>query len=141
MKNIDLRAYGYVNGKPVYSRDEFVFAVRGFGAIESDEELMTFAEEVSYHWQSSGHTHSFTGFYLSDYALSEPYQSLTIKEFERLKELQREAKKAEDEEDKARDWQLKGTYHYADNSTEEIWIDKNGIKKTVMIVGPHGDVC
>ena len=27
----DPNVYGYVNGKPTYSRDEFIFTVRGFG--------------------------------------------------------------------------------------------------------------
>lgn len=32
MKNgKEMRVYGTVNGRPVYSRDEFVYACRGFG--------------------------------------------------------------------------------------------------------------
>jgi hypothetical protein len=88
----DPNVYGYVNGKAVYSRDEFIFTSRGFEEIISDAELLKFAEKVTYGWQDSGHKQSFAGFYLSDYALSEPYRSLTKKEFARLKELQKQAR-------------------------------------------------
>lgn len=84
--------YGYVNGKPTYSADEYVYKVRGFEAIESDEQLMQFAEKVTGHWYDAGHRHKFIDFYLSDYALSEPYRSLTKKEFARLKQLQEQAR-------------------------------------------------
>lgn len=36
----DPNVYGYVNGKPTYSRDEFIFTVRGFGPIENDADLL-----------------------------------------------------------------------------------------------------
>ena len=42
----DPNVYGYVNGKPTYSRDEFIFTVRGFGPIENDADLLAFAEKV-----------------------------------------------------------------------------------------------
>ena len=84
--------YGYVNGKKVYSRDEFVFARRGFEEITSDKELIEYAKKVTYDWSYSGRHQSFVGFYLSDYCQSEPYASLTKKEFERLKALQVAAK-------------------------------------------------
>ena len=32
--------YGYVNGKPVFSRDEFIFEHRKRGPIEDDAELI-----------------------------------------------------------------------------------------------------
>lgn len=83
--------YGYVNGQAVQSRDEYVFKCRGFEAIESDDQLMKFAEKVTGHWSDAGHRNKFIDFYLSDYALSEPYKSLTLKEFKRLKELQAQA--------------------------------------------------
>ena len=133
--------YGWVNGEPVFSRDEFVFKARHRGAIEDDAELLAFAEKVTGHWYSSGWRHSFESFYLSDYALSEPRASLTLKEFDRLKELQQQARDAAKAADDAREWKLKDTIHWADNSVEEIWIDKDGIEKREMIVGPHGDVC
>ena len=34
--------YGYVNGKPVFSRDEFIFEHRKRGPIEDDAELSAF---------------------------------------------------------------------------------------------------
>lgn len=88
----DPNVYGYVNGKAVYSRDEFIFASRGFGEMTTDAEILKYAEKVTYGWQDSGHKHTFAGFYLSDYALSEPYRSLTKKEWERLKVLHQQAR-------------------------------------------------
>lgn len=88
----DPNVYGYVNGQPVYSAEEFKYKKRGFEEIISDAELMKYAEKVTGNWSSAGHSHKFVNFYLSDYALSEPYASLTKKEFERLKELQKIAK-------------------------------------------------
>ena len=138
---MEKRVYGHVNGEPVYSRDEFVFKCRGFGAIETDEELMEFAQKASGNWYRSGHQQKFIEFYLSDYAYDEPYHSLTKKEFARLKELQKiameEYKRAEEE----RQWKYVTTYYYADNSEIEIWEDKNGIRKEVMVTGSHGDAC
>ena len=88
----DKRVYGYVNGKPAYSADEYVYAIRGFEELKSDKELLDYAEKVTHHWYDAGHRHKFITFFLSDYALSEPYRSLTKKEFERLKELQKQAR-------------------------------------------------
>ncbi len=131
--------YGYVNGKAVYSRDEFIFTCRGFGAITSDEELLKFAEKVSSNWYEAGWHRTFTTFYLSN--LSEPCRSLTLKEITRLKELQEIARKKEKEADEAREWKYVKTIYWADNSEEEVWEDKNGVRKTVMVVAPHGDAC
>lgn len=86
--------YGYVNGKPVFSRDEFIFEHRKRGPIEDDAELIAFAEKATSGWHNAGWSHSFISFYLSDYALSEPFASLTLSEFGRLKELQQEAREA-----------------------------------------------
>lgn len=133
--------YGYVNGKPVFSRDEFIFEHRKRGPIEDDTELIAFAEKATSGWHNAGWSHSFISFYLSDYALSEPFASLTVKEFNRLKELQQAAREAEKAADDAREWKLHQTIYWADNSVEEIWIDKNGATKSVMTVGPHGDAC
>ena len=138
---MDKNIYGWVNGEPVYSADEFVFKKRGFGAITDDAELLKFAEKASWGWQSAGHKHSFVSFYLSDYALAEPFRSLTKAEFNRLKELQAQARKEAEEADKAREWKYVRTIYWADNSIEEIWQDKDGIEKSVMVTGPHGDVC
>ncbi len=135
------RVYGYVNGKAVSSRDEFIFTARGFGPIENDDELLAFAQKVTSNWYDAGHRRTFTSFYLSDYALSEPYRSLTLKEFARLKELQKEAIAVEKTADDAREWKYKETIYWADNSVEEVWEDKDGNTKTVMVTGPHGDAC
>lgn len=137
----DPRVYGYYNGKPCYSEEEFVHAKRHRGAFDSDAELIAFAEEASHGWYDAGWKHSFIGFYLSDYALSEPRASLTRKEFERLKELQAEAIAAHKAAEKARNWQKVKTLYWADNSVEEVWRDKDGNEKTVMVTGPHGDAC
>ena len=133
--------YGSLNGKTVYSRDEFVFTSRGFGAIEDDGKLIEFAKKVSGNWYNAGHNYTFTSFYLSDYALNEPCRSLTKAEFKRLKELQKIERDKEKAKDEARQWRHVGTYYWADNSIEEIWEDKDGVQKSVMTVGPHGDVC
>lgn len=71
--------YGYVNGKPVFSRDEFIFEHRKRGPIEDDAELIAFAEKATSGWHNAGWSHSFISFYLSDYALSEPLASLTLR--------------------------------------------------------------
>ena len=42
----DANVYGYVNGKAVYSRDEFIFASRGFGEMTTDAEILKYAEKV-----------------------------------------------------------------------------------------------
>lgn len=86
------KVYGYVNGKPTYSRDEFIFKSRGFEEITSDEELINFAKKVTSNWYDSGQSHTFVSYYLGDYALNEPKRSLTNKEYNRLKELQQIAK-------------------------------------------------
>lgn len=139
--NYNPDVYGYVNGKAVYSRDEFIFEKRGFGAIESDEELLAYAEKVTYGWYHAGWKRTFTTFYLSDYATTEPGASLTKAEYARLKELQKEIRAAEKAAEEARQWKKVGTYGYADNSVEEVWEDKDGNRKTVMAVYPHGDAC
>ena len=133
--------YGWVNGEAVYSNEEFRYKSRGFGAIMNDDDLMAYAEKVTYGWSDAGHKRTFIGFYLSDYAMSEPYRSLTHAEFDRLKELQAEARRKAKEADDAREWRYVRTIYWADNSVEEIWQDKDGAEKTVQVTGPHGDVC
>ena len=133
--------YGYVNGNPVYSHEEFVCTKRGFGPIETDAELMAYAEKVTHGWSDAGWKRTFVGYYLSDYALAEPCASLTHAEFQRLKEMQKEARAAAQAADEAREWKLVETVNWADNSVEEVYEDKDGVRKTVMVVGPHGDVC
>ena len=141
MENIKSMPCGYVNGVACYSHDEFIYRKRGFGEIQSDEELIEFAEKASCNWYNAGWHRSFISFYLSDYALSEPRASLTNKEFNRLKELQAEARAAYKAAEDAKCWKLVRTLYWADNSVEEIWEDKDGNQKTVMAVAPHGDAC
>ena len=133
--------YGYVNGKPVGSRDEFIFESRHRGPIESDEELLEFARKVTHNWLSAGWCRTFIGFYLSDYALAEPYCSLTKTEFNRLKELQAKAQAEAKAAEEAKGWKLARRDCYADNSVEETYVSKDGETKTVMVVAPHGDPC
>lgn len=105
----DASVYGYVNGKPVYSRDEFIYAKRGSGPIEDDADLIAYAEKVTSRWYSAGWHHSFESFYLGDYALDEPCSSLTKKEYARLKEIQKQAIDAAKAADEAREWKLMET--------------------------------
>lgn len=135
------KVYGYYNGKPYATRDEFIYATRKHPAIQTDDELIAFAENVTSNWFNAGWHRTFTTFYLSDYALAEPYRSLTRAEFARLKELQKAAQAAAKAAEDAREWRKFDTIYWMDNSVEEIWQDKDGIKKTVMVVGPHGDAC
>lgn len=115
----DPRVYGYVNGRPVYTRDDFIFAVLGFGPIEADAELLAYAEKVTSGWSNAGWHQKFEDYYLSDYALSEPYRSLTAAEFNRLRELQAASKEREKQADAARKWHLVDTIYWADNSIKQ----------------------
>lgn len=133
------RRFGWVNGKDVYSRDEYVFESRGFGEITSDRVLMKFAKEVTSNWYDAGHHHTFEGFFLGDYCLSEPCKSLTHKEFARLKELQKEAREKQQRIEDEKEWKYDHTEYFADNSEEEVWINKYGESKRIMTVHPHGD--
>ncbi|MCD8397502.1 MAG: hypothetical protein LUD12_10060 [Lachnospiraceae bacterium] len=131
--------YGYVNGEATYSREEFIYKSRGFGPIQTDEELLAFAYKASRAWYNAGWHRTFTTYYLGNYALSEPYASLTNLEYERLKQLQKEAQEKEEKEELEKEWRLVETCCYADNSVEEIYENKYGEHKNVMAVYPHGD--
>ena len=135
MKDYDSNVYGYVNGNPVYSHEEYRYKCRGFGEIQNDDELISFA--------TSRCTNEFRNIYdfLSDYALSEPYRSLTHKEFERLKYLQAKAYEAKEMWEESLNWKYCYTIYWADNSEEEVWRNGLGEEKKVMTVHPHGDVC
>lgn len=141
MRAYDPSVYGYVNGEPTYSRDEFVYKARHRGPIENDDELLAFAQKVTHNWYDAGWHRTFETYYLGDYALDEPCISLTAKEYTRLKELQQQARKKAQEAEDARQWRYVETVYWADNSVEEIWEDKDGNRKTVQTVGPHGDAC
>lgn len=136
-----MTVYGYVNGQAVYSAEEFRYKKRGFGAITNDEELLAYAQKVTSNWYYAGHHHTFETFYLSDYACGEPSASLTRAEFKRLQELQKQAQEEAKRADEAREWKLEKTIHWADNSIEEIYVDKDGNRKSEMVCQPHGDAC
>lgn len=75
----DPNVFGYVDGRPTYSRDEFIYKKRRRGPITDDAELVAFAEKVTSGWYNAGWHQTFTTYYLGDYALSEPLDSMTIK--------------------------------------------------------------
>ena len=133
--------YGTVNGEPVFTHNEFIYKSRGFGAITSDKDLVAFSKKVTDCWMQAGWHRSFRTYHLGDYALDEPKCSLTDAEYSRLKELQKETQKAYDKAEAARQWARVNTVAYADNSVEEIWRDKDGNEKRVMVIPPHGDAC
>lgn len=135
--------WGTINGKKVYSRDEFIFTRRGFGAINNDVDLLTFASKVTCGWSERNFNteKKLSNFYLSDYCDSEPFASLTKDEFNRLCEIQKSIKAYEEHLEVLRDWRKVDTIYYADNSVEEIWEDKDGNRENRMVVAPHGDAC
>lgn len=133
--------FGIVNGTECQSRDEYIYRKRGFGEIYSDRVLMEFAAKVTWDWQDAGWKRGFENFYLSDYCLAQPKQSLTAAEFDRLKELQRQAREATKAAEDAKQWKLDHIEYYMDNSEVEVWIDKDGNTKNVTRVGAHGDIC
>ena len=139
--SFDLNVYGYVDGQPVYSRDEFVYRSRGRGRIEDDAELVAFAEKVTHGWFEAGWERSFATYHLSDYALSEPFNSLTRSEFDRLRELQQAAREERKAAEDAREWRTVGESHFADNSVEEIQEDKDGNRRSILKIHAHGGAC
>ena len=98
----DPNVFGYVDGQPTYSRDEFIYKKRRRGPITDDAELVAFAEKVTSGWYNAGWHQTFTTYYLGDYALSEPLDSMTIKEYNRLKDLQKEARQEAEAAEAAR---------------------------------------
>ena len=133
---------GWVNGVEYNNEEDYVLAKTGRDHIITDDaELIEYARKVTSDWYEAGWSRTFTSFYLSDYALDRPRCCLTRREFARLKELQAEAIKREQEAEDARGWRFLYNCYFADNSVEEIWEDKDGNRKTVMAVAPHGDVC
>lgn len=134
--------YGYVNNKPVYNRTQYILkSTHRTEEITDDEALIEYARKCTSNWYSAGHHHSFTSYYLGFYCLDEPMRSMTTNEYERLKVLQKEHREKLKREDEARMWRKINTIHWADNSIEEIWQDKDGIKKSVIVTQPHGDAC
>jgi hypothetical protein len=72
----DPNVFGYVDGQPTYSRDDFIYKKRRRGPITDDAELVAFAEKVTSGWYNAGWHQTFTTYYLGDYALSEPLDSM-----------------------------------------------------------------
>lgn len=139
--SFDPDVYGHVDGQPVYSRDEFVYKSRGRGRIEDDAELVAYAEKVTHGWREAGWERSLATYHLSDYALSEPFSSLTRSEFDRLRELQQAARGERKAAEDTRGWRTVGGSHFADNSVEEVQEDKDGNRRSVLKVHAHGDAC
>lgn len=137
------KRYGVVNGEDVYSAEEFVYKIRGFGPIEDDVELLVFAAKVTHNWRdgNSNGNKCFANFYLSDYCYAEPFHSLTKTEFDRLREIQRAHLAYLKSLEVLKEWHKVDTIYWADNSVEEVWEDKDGNRKNVVIIGPHGDAC
>lgn len=75
----DPNVFGYVDGQPTYSRDEFIYKKRRRGPITDDAELVAFAEKVTSGWYNAGWRRTFTTYYLGDYALDEPLNALHAK--------------------------------------------------------------
>lgn len=138
--------YGRYNGIACKTKEEFVYRKREkdlgyYGPITDDKALMDFCEKVSGHWQNAGWPRDWPFVFISDYVCSEPKASLTNEEFNRIKELQKIALAGHKAKEDAREWKLVDKCCYADNSVEETWKDKDGARKVVMTVGPHGDAC
>lgn len=130
--------WGYFNGEPKYTEEDWIYSIRHHGACASDEELIALAEKISWHWSEAGWHQTFTTYYLDKYDFERYF---TRAERKRLHELQDEARAAEKAADEAREWRYVRTDYWADNSVEEVWVDKDGIEKIVMVEAPHGDAC
>lgn len=137
-EKMSANCYGYLNSEKVYGCDNWVYRCRGFGAITSDRRLMDYAKEVSHDWYDAGWHRTFETYYLDSYDFSSKF---TKAELARLKELKAEAIAKAKAADDAREWKYVKTIYWADNSEEELWVDKDGNEKLVMTVGPHGDLC
>lgn len=127
--------YCYNGVKMSLTHDEFVIMKRGIESFESDESLVEWLKKVTSGFQK------FVDAYISDYTCGDYYDNLTDAEFKRVKEYQKELIQIEKDADNKREWKLKESSFYADNSVEETYVDKNGIEKTIMTVQPHGDIC
>ena len=132
-----MEAYGYVNGRPIYSRDEWIYSSRGFGPLLNDDDLMTFAAKITHNWYTGSWRKGFEKYSLSEFELDEPFASLTQSEFDRLKVLQIAAKEKIRRFRREKDWKLIETVRYEDNSAEEIYENRYGERKTVQIESPH----
>lgn len=122
------------------SKDEFVKFKRGFEEFKSDEEMVKYLDERGVFYDG-GWRREFIDFYISDYCLNPIYDYLTEEEVERLKAYQAKLIAEHEAAEAAKEWRKVETLYWADNSIEEVWEDKDGNRKTIMTVGPHGDAC
>lgn len=136
-------AYVYCkNGEQIAfdSKDDYVKFKRGFESFCSLDEMVSYVEEKT-HFYHAGWRRTFLDYYISEYCLDPIYDHLTADEVKQLRGYQEQLRAAAKAADEAREWKKVDTYYYADNSVEDVWEDKDGNRKTVMTVGPHGDAC
>ena len=126
----------YVGDKPVYNRNDLVYASRKRGAITTDAELMEFCEKVTCGWTDLGKKRGFLHFYLNDSEIAQPRRSLTDEEFKRIKEIQNAAREEEKRKEDARQWKKIQTIHLEDDSVKVVYEDKDGNRKTVFNLCP-----
>lgn len=132
-----MKVYGYVNGRPIYNRDEWIYSSRGFGPLLNDDDLLTFSGKVTHKWHTDGWRKGFEQFPLFDFETDQPYASLTQTEFNRLKTIQMAVKEKIRRFKREKGWELVETVRYEDNSAEEIYENRYGERKTVQIESPH----
>lgn len=129
--------WGYYNGKPCYSEQEWKHSCRQHGAFKNDAELVSFVRKL----RANGLNRPIDRCYFSTYCLDEPMRSLTKAEFNRLLYLQQKAVEANEEFEESLNWKYVHTVYWADNSEEELWVNGLGEEKWIMSVHPHGDIC
>ena len=134
-------AVGYLNGKAYYDITEWKYACRNHGAFASDSELLAYAEKATHGWYNAGWKRTFETFYLGLDARSSKVEYLTVDEWNRLKSMQDKARSEAEAKEQARQWRMVDRLFFADNSVEEVWEDKDGIRKNVMTIAPNGDLC
>lgn len=122
------------------SHDAYIKAKRSFERFPCMEKMVEYLREKT-HFQQAGWRHDFLDFYISDYSQDPIYDYITMEEGRQLREYQKELRAKADAAEAARGWRLVDTIYWADNSVEEIWEDKDGIRKSKTVVGPHGDLC
>lgn len=108
--------------------------------FESFEQMVEYGTKA-FGWYHAGHRRNFINYYLSDYCLDRIYDIFTKDEVNQLREYQNQLREEHKKAEKSREWKLTNTIYWADNSVEEIYTDKDGKEKTIMVVAPHGDSC
>ena len=128
---------GSLNGTIYHDEDAYNIARRGFGPIESDEELVAYWKKATAGrgWPHGDIAYASFGYHDLQFTY------LLKAEIERLKAIKERVRKERDEAEKAREWKYVKTRYWMDNSEEELWVDKDGNEEWRMTVGPHGDLC